>query len=205
MTSLLLLGRWFGRRTDPVQVVSLTLFLFLFLEPYAYRSIGLLLSVAAVWGIYLFVPLFQCLCSPSHRLLKYLLNIVMVTVAAQLGVLPLLFHYFGLSTFSFIWSNIPLALVSSILIPFGLVALLIGSIVGWLPSFLLSLLGWLSETMISVTKFFSSLDMVWLRGVSVRYDLVLVVIHYIIVLYLYEFLYLYLLKRHFRANAVTGV
>ena len=49
MRGIYLLAKLLGRRADPVQVLSLTLLFFLFLNPLSILSVGLLLSVSAVW------------------------------------------------------------------------------------------------------------------------------------------------------------
>ena len=157
MSTLALLASALGRRTDAVQLLSLTMLFFLFLNPFAYLSVGLLLSIAAVWGILTFLPLFERLIRPEGFLLRQLRDAFFVTVSAQLALFPLLFLFFQKVELSVFWSNIPLVFLSMLLIPYGLVVLLITLPAGGLlPDLFYLPLRPLSEMMLAITGYFGS-------------------------------------------------
>ncbi len=184
MSSLVLLASLFGRRTDKVQLLSLTLLIFLIHEPMSYLSVGLMLSVSAVWGILTFLPLFRQLITPSIPLLSALRDALFVSVSAQIGVLPFLFLFFGRANLGVVWSNIPLMYLSALAIPYGLLLVVVVGVVGSIPSFLLVIQGWLVEAMIRVTQYFS-IGAPYLSSTG-EMDLVQVVLYYSVVLVIYR-------------------
>lgn len=184
MSSIVLLAGVLGRRTDRVQLLSLTMLIFLVVQPLSYLSVGLMLSLSAVWGILTFLPLFQQLITPSLRPLRWLRDAVFVSVAAQIGVLPFLFMFFGVTNLSIIWSNIPLMYLSAVAIPYGLLLVVTVGVVGAVPTFLLTLQEWLVGSMVRVTRHFSlGADTLSVQG---EMDLVQVVLYYAIVVVAYR-------------------
>ena len=175
MSGIYLLAKLLGRRADPVQVLSLTLLFFLFLSPLSILSVGLLLSVSAVWGLMSFMPILLRLVNPSLRSLRFVWSSLAACISAQIGVLPFLFLFFGRAAGSMLWSAIPVVALSGLLIPVGLVALALPSLPG-LPR----LLSLLSGGMRAVTETFGTPALS--LTVTMQYDLVLVVLYYAIVL-----------------------
>lgn len=186
MSVIALCAKLLDRDSDPIQLLSLTLLFFLISTPYSYLSIGLSLSIGAVWGIYMFLPLFQEYLKTKIRGLRYLINIILVSVSAQIGIFPLLLFYFGNTTISFIWSNIPMVLLSSILIPLALGVLLILPVVGTLPDFIFKLLGSLTDAMIKTTEFFASLSG---GRIETNIDIPILILYYLFIILLYPLLY----------------
>ena len=194
MSGILLSSRILRRPTDSIQLLSLTLLFFLLINPYAYRSVGLLLSLGAVWGIYLFTtPLFTFI-NPQHPLLRYLLQLLLVTFSVQLTILPLLCYFFDGLPLSFLWSNLPLILLSSLLIPVGLIVLLLTPLIP-LPAIIYLLLGQLTAFVREVVQAFSPIGQD--LTLKINFDLPLCVLYYTALLLLYQLLYT-------RANSLHG-
>ena len=187
LSTFLIGGKVLSRPTDPIQLLSLVFLVFIVINPFAYYSIGLLLSLSAVWGIYSFFPLFKRLLNPTNRLLQWLRDLICLAVAAQIGVFPLLFHYFGAAPLVFIWSNIPLVFISSLLIPLALVAFLLTAVFDWVPSFLLEILRLLTGWMHSVTSLFSHDPM----SLTLQFDGVALALYYLIAYLAYRLLHSY--------------
>lgn len=184
MSSIYLIGRIIGRRSDPIQVLSLTLLFFLLLSPYSIYSVGLILSISAVWGLMLLMPLLDHLVEPSQRWLRTVWSALAACFSAQIGVLPWLFLFFGTAAGSTLWSAVPVALLSSLLIPAGLLALGWVMLFGSLPGVMAEALRILSGGMRGVTDHFAT--PLTSLTVSAHYDLVLVVLYYGIVITAYE-------------------
>lgn len=187
LSALLIGGKVLTRPTDPIQLLSLVFLVFIVINPFAYYSIGLLLSLSAVWGIYSFFPLFKRLLNPTNRLLQWLRDLICLAVAAQIGVLPLLFYNFGAAPLVFIWSNIPLVFISSLLIPLALVAFLLTAIFDWVPSFLLEMLRLMTGWMHSVTSLFSHDPMT----LTLQFDSIALALYYLIAYLAYRLLHSY--------------
>ncbi len=186
MISVALIAKSLNRPIDPIQLLSLTMLFFLLYNPFAYYSIGLLLSIGAVWGIFSFLPIFRSLIHPCAKWSRWITNVVSVTLSAQIGIFPLLFIFFGSSTIGFIWSNIPIVLISSLLIPFALICLIFAMIFGWLPNIFITILNALVSMMEGVTSFFSEESI----QVSIPFDGMALIAYYAIAFCLYRWLYL---------------
>ncbi|MDO5036275.1 MAG: ComEC/Rec2 family competence protein [Porphyromonas sp.] len=197
MGGLVLLYRFFDRSPDVVQVLSLTVLLFLFIEPYALFSAGLALSVSAVWGIHLFLPLFDHYLPLEQPILRYLGRIIYVSLSAQIGVLPFLLYYFGTASLVVLWSNIPMILLSSILIPLAFILVLVVGVVGKLPLFLTLTLKWLSCGMIAIADRMGGESLAWLK-LDLNFDLPLLILSYAILQSAYWLIVNYA-NRHHRA------
>lgn len=185
MSIIILVARLIERPTDPIQLLSLTLLIFIVSNPYSLWSIGLVLSLSAVWGIFVFLPIFKEYFHTQFKILQYVFNIILVSISAQLGVLPFLFYYFGSATFSFIWSNIPLVVLSGVLIPLSLLALILNILLGSLPAFITQILGWLSKSMIEITSYFAQIQ----GDIHFRFDLPLLILYFIFLTTLHPWLY----------------
>lgn len=99
-----------GRRPMSLGVLSFAAIVILFQNPYALFDVGFRLSFMAVLGILLFMPLFSCIVTPrwvqSHWLGGRLWSLTSVSVAAQLGVVPLIAFYFGRFSTYFLLTNL---------------------------------------------------------------------------------------------------
>lgn len=101
-----------------VNVLSFTALVLLFIDPRALFDVSFQMSYAAVFSILLFMPLFDRMMPMDylirHRWLKAVYRLAAVSVAAQLGVAPLIAFYFHRFSTWFLLTNfvaIPLATV----------------------------------------------------------------------------------------------
>ncbi len=104
--ALLSLGR---RDKMSVNALAFTAMLLLFVNPWLLFDVGFQLSFLAVFSILIWVPLSEMVFSSeylmSHRVLKWIWSMVVVSCAAQLGVAPLIAYYFGYFSNYFILTN----------------------------------------------------------------------------------------------------
>lgn len=175
MSTIVLMGKFLDRPSDPIQTLSLTVVVLLIAQPLSLLNPGLVLSISAVWGIIVFVPLFRAWIEISSRLLSYIGNLIFVCVSAQLGVFPFLLYYFQQVVFTIIWSNVPAVLLSSILIPFGLITLIFSTFVP-IPTFIIRLLGLLTNTIMDTIGLFSQIS----EGLTLKVhsDIIQILLYY---------------------------
>ena len=85
-----------------LNVLGATAFVMLLISPTDLYNIGFQLSFAAVTAIVVFYPLFcQLVPRPTNRALTWLWSMLCVSLAAQIGVAPLIAYHFGyISTYS---------------------------------------------------------------------------------------------------------
>lgn len=95
MLSIFVIGQIRLVGNDGWHTLGLAAFLLLLLSPSSLFDIGFQLSFAAVAGIFLFLPLLLALGQPRRTAWRWLWQAFLVSVGAQLGVFPLLLHYFN--------------------------------------------------------------------------------------------------------------
>lgn len=124
MTALLLLGELLGQRSDPLTSLAAAAGMLVLLNPSVLLDLSYQLTCSATLGILLFSKPLGRLLSPKRRFLSFLWNALTVSLAAQLGSLPITMTVFGyLPTYSLLLNLLILPLVPAVLI-FDLLALL---------------------------------------------------------------------------------
>ncbi|MEZ4969524.1 MAG: ComEC family competence protein [Flavobacteriaceae bacterium] len=86
---------YLNRPTNHFNILALSLFfILLLLDPLLLFQVGFQLSYAAVFAIVWIYPLLQQLWNPPNWIIKKGWELVSVSIAAQLGVLPISLYYF---------------------------------------------------------------------------------------------------------------
>ena len=151
--SLFTLG---GRRHAPLGVLSFTAILMLLLDSRALFDVGFQLSFMAMLGILLIHPLFENVVSTkwmmSHRPVKYVYELVGVSIAAQLGTAPLVAFYFGRFSTWFLLTNLIVVPLATLILYAALASLVIpvlGNVALWLVGTMNAALGWIQALPLS--------------------------------------------------------
>ncbi|MDX1602478.1 MAG: ComEC/Rec2 family competence protein [Salinimicrobium sediminis] len=134
MFSFVAVGMQIKRRTGTLNSVFLSLMLLLLIKPQWIFEVGFQLSYAAVISIVLLRPLLLELWEPSNRTGKYFWDLLTVTIAAQMGVLPLSLYYFHQFPGLFFLSNLIILPFLGIILILGVLVLIL-ALAGLLPSF----------------------------------------------------------------------
>lgn len=129
--ALLALGH---RQKMSVNTLAFTAIVMLLVTPKALFDVGFQMSFMAVFSILLFVPLFYRPFSAeylmTHRAVSWLWGIVAVSVAAQIGVAPLIAYYFGRFSCYFLLTNFIVIPAATLILYLALGTLLIPSLGG---------------------------------------------------------------------------
>lgn len=94
MSVFLLLGQAFGKQSDNLNSVSLAGIILLLVSPMYLFDLSFLLSFASVFGIFLLYPLFEKALL-KMRLGQFVSSTLALSIAAQIGTLPLIINTFG--------------------------------------------------------------------------------------------------------------
>ncbi len=116
------------REKMSINALAFTAILLLLISPSSLYNIGFQMSFLAVFGILLFMPLFECIL-PQHvlqrySLLKWLWGLITVSISAQICVAPLIAFYFHRFSVYFLLSNFIVIPCAYIIIIGGLLLLL---------------------------------------------------------------------------------
>lgn len=144
-----------SRKVDNMSVLTFTAFLLLVCNPEYLFDIGFQMSFMAVVAILLvYSPISRAIAIP-WRIPRYLFNITLISFAANLGVAPLIAHYFGrISTYGLI-ANIVVSPCAFVIIMLALAMFLLVMLSAYLP-FLSILLHAVSWMLYNVVHFMNS-------------------------------------------------
>ncbi len=120
MFSFLAYARYLNRPSNTFNVLALSLFFTLLFNPKLLYQVGFQMSYAAVFAIVWIHPLLQNLWSPKHLILRKTWQLLSVSTAAQLGVLPISLFYFHQFPSLFFISNLIIVPFLGILLGLGI-------------------------------------------------------------------------------------
>ncbi len=175
MISIYLTGKMLKRRPDKYNTLAGAAFCMLVYNPFYLFDIGFQLSYMAVLFILYLQPRLGSLLEIKNPLLASPWNTLTVTISAQAGTLFLCFYYFGQSSLVFLFTNLFLSLLATLLIPATLLWMLIPS---WMPGSgcLESAVETMTTGLMWVVDRFASIPG---ATVSIRFDLVTMLFSYI--------------------------
>jgi len=106
MVLWMLIGQWMSRPVWSLQALTALWFLILLAQPQALYDLSLQLSFSAIIGICMFQPFMSQWYKHCHWGLRYLGDALSLSIAAQLGTLPLCLYYFHQFPLYFLLANL---------------------------------------------------------------------------------------------------
>ena len=94
MFSFLQIGLVYGQRRSGYNALIASALILLLINPRLLFEVGFQLSYAAVFFIMWLYPKIENLWLPKSKILRYYWQLICVSLAAQVGVLPLSLYYF---------------------------------------------------------------------------------------------------------------
>ena len=135
MFSAIAIGQFFNKRNAVEHSLIFSMFIILLWNPLFLFDVGFQLSYTAVFGIIWVQPVLSQLWKPTFFIVDKGWQLITVSVAAQLGVLPISLFYFHQFPGLFFISNLIIIPFLGVIIGLGLVVLVL-SYVSILPLFL---------------------------------------------------------------------
>jgi competence protein ComEC len=171
MFSLLTLGQVWSRSSKGLNTLAATAVCMLCIEPRWLQDIGFLLSYSAVGGIMLFYQRIEKAWQPRSIALLYIWKMSAVSIAAQLGTLPVTLYCFNSFPLWFLPANLLVIPISTLCLVSGLGFLLIsdlpwaGDALGWITDRLLWLLQFVVGKLASLPM--QSIDHLYPNGAAI--------------------------------------
>ncbi len=159
MLTIFLLIRLFNLPTPTTNILFLSLFLQLLFTPCLLTSPSLWLSHLAVLSIHLFYkPIFLFLIKvQSKPKALFLWQTIAVTLSVQVLILPLCLYFFGHYSFAFIFTSLPITLLTSLFIPLVFLCFILQALqINFVA--LDHTLNLLAEVTLHLSKLFAKLD-----------------------------------------------
>ena len=123
MFSMIQFGQYLRRDDNPVNTLLLSALILLSFFPMWLYDVGFQLSYLAVLGILILYPKLRFMFEIPFRPLRWIWEISAVSIAAQVFTLPLTLYYFHQFPNYFLIANPIVSIISTVLLPLGLVVL----------------------------------------------------------------------------------
>lgn len=163
MFTLFSIGGYIPFRVNSLNILCFSAFSMLIVNPFLLFDVGFQLSYAAMAGIIVVFPLLRIRITRLPMLATRLLDMVMLTLAAQVFTFPLVVYYFKMFPLLFIFSNLltgfllpaVMALIFLYLLssPVGAVQWIVAKVLGWLIDYILGVASFLADIPFGVMYF----------------------------------------------------
>ena len=154
MFTAVAIGQSVQRKNSVVYSLILSMFVLLLIKPMFLFDVGFQLSYLAVFGIVTIQPKLSNLWQPKWILIDKIWQLITVSLAAQLSVLPLSLFYFHQFPGLFLLSNLVIVPFLGIILIGGIVMILL-SVMSILPKFLIDVYGGIISLMNAFIRFVS--------------------------------------------------
>ncbi|MDB4158109.1 ComEC family competence protein, partial [bacterium] len=199
MFSLFAAVRVLKRSSNSLNILAVSAFILLLVRPGFCFDVGFQLSYAAVASIIIVKPVLDVWWgSFKNRILNWFLDLFKVSIAAQIGVLPLSLYYFHQFPGLFFVTN--MIVVPCLIVILGLgIATLILVVIYKPPEFLIHTLAWVIQSMNRFVEWVASKETFLFEQIS--FDLTALVISYLALFLLGIFYH----KKTFKNLLVLGI
>jgi len=120
MFTVMVMGTAFSKKPSTFNTIAFSALVLLLINPWLLFDTGFQLSYSAVLGIVSIQPFFANLWKPNFFLLKWAYSVASVSIAAQLGTLPISIFYFQQFPNYFLITNLAVLPMAGVLVYSGL-------------------------------------------------------------------------------------
>jgi len=176
-----------NRQTNVYNSLALSALILLLYNPNYLFDVGFQLSFAAVLSIVIFQPFVRKYSCSKYYVVRETKSLLLISLVAQIGVLPLTLYYFGQFPLLFLVANLIAIPLSSIILILGLVLLpfnfLLPKVAVYLSFFVNMLIDWMNNFTTWIVQF----DAFIIRNIA--FHEVLVVFLYVVIACVIYFVY----------------
>ena len=186
------------RKPDLLHAMAISGLAILIFDTNQLFDVGFQLSFIAVFGIFwLNEPILKYLPKPKNNVQNFLVNVVSISIAAQLATLPLVIYYFHQYSLISVIANLVVIPFSEVIIVFALLmTILLGF--GFEISWLNTLYDSGVQLVLKVIHFFASLDVFFFKNIPMHWSEVIVLFSMI------YFLRRFLTRHHLKSLIKVG-
>lgn len=165
MFSIVAVAMNLQKLTNIFYTLIVSLLILLLINPYFLFEVGFQLSYAAVFSIVIFQPIFQTFWTPNNIILQFYWNIFTVSMAAQIGVLPISLYYFHQFPSLFMFTNFAIIPILGIILIGGLLVFIL-ALLNVLPLILVQSYAKLIFLMNAVVKWIAAQESFLIKNIS---------------------------------------
>lgn len=182
MFSIVAIAMHLKRPTNIYNTLSISIFILLLVKPMFLFDVGFQMSYLAVFAIVSIQPLLYKLWSPKWKVVDYFWQIFTVTMAAQIGVVPISLFYFHQFPGLFFISNLAIIPFLGLILGLGILVIIL-SLLNSLPDALANIYGMLINSMNQIVSWVSKQEAFLIKDIS--FDLMHVLVTYLLILALF--------------------
>jgi len=172
MFSFVAIGMHLRRSTYIYHTLLVSAMLILLFKPSFLFEVGFQLSYLALFFILWLQPLLAQLWSPRNKIINYFWQILSVSFAAQIGVLPLSIYYFHQFPGLFFVTNLVVIPFLSILMPLGVIVMFLAAF-NFVPLFLSKPFEWGILLMNKIINWVASFEQFIIQEIPFNWQLLL--------------------------------
>lgn len=171
---------YLNRPSNTFNILALSMFFILLLfNPMLLFQVGFQMSYTAVFAILWMYPILQRFWFPKNRIIRKIWQLLAVSIAAQIGVLPISLFYFHQFPGLFFVSNLVVVPFLGVLLGLGILVLVL-AVSNALPDFLAEAYGHMIGMMNAVIAWVSAQEAFVFKNIS--FDAVQLVLVYLIII-----------------------
>ena len=186
------------RKPDLLHAMAISGLAILIFDTNQLFDVGFQLSFIAVFGIFwLNEPILKYLPKPKNNIQNFLVNVISISIAAQLATLPLVIYYFHQYSLISVIANLVVIPFSEVIIIFALLMTILlgfGFDISWLNALYDSGV----QLVLKVIHFFASLDVFFFKNIPMHWSEVIVLFSMI------YFLRRFLTRHHLKSLIKVG-
>jgi len=186
MFSAIAIGQFFNKRNAIEQSLIFSMFLLLLLKPLFLFDVGFQLSYLAVFGIIWVQPVFYQLWKPKYYIIDKGWQLFTVSLAAQIGVLPLSLFYFHQFPGLFFVSNLLIIPFLGIILSTGIIVLVL-SYYSILPAFMVTIYGGIISVLNKTVVFIAKQEAFLFSDIS--FSVVKMFLLYLLIIAYFQFIF----------------
>lgn len=182
------------RPTNIYNTLAMSAFFILLFKPLFLFDVGFQLSYTAILSIVAIDPLLYRLWQPKSKVLNFYWHTLTVTIAAQVGILPISLYYFHQFPTLFFISNLIIIPVLGFILGFGILIILL-AVLNILPDFLASIFGKVITLMNLLVEWVASQKEFIIQ--DIYFSLLYLIVFYFLILSIFK----WIKRRNFRTLA----
>ena len=164
--SSIAIGRFWNKRSSVYNSIAVSALLLLLANPNFIFDIGFQLSYSAVLSIVLFQPFFERFYFSKNKISRYIVDLILVSVAAQIGVLPLSLYYFNQFPVLFLVANVLVIPLITLLLLLSVLTLILNFSFPMLAHFTAAIIEKIIDFMTFYVSWISKFDTFIIRNIS---------------------------------------
>lgn len=185
MFSFVAYALYLNRPTNAFNIIALSMWFILLIKPLFLFQVGFQMSYAAVFAIVWIYPKLQRFWFPEQVIVRKAWQLLSVSLAAQLGVLPISLFYFHQFPALFFVSNLLIIPFLGLILGLGILVMAL-ALVNHLPDFLVVSYNWVIQTMNTIVGWVAKQEEFVIKDIP--FDDVQLVLGYAIVISMVVFL-----------------